>query len=237
MSKSNTIFFIDYDFDGTRGYSVTDNLYVTPCYSIENMYIQESSLKRIFIEEFGVDSFNDEGEIDALTNLYMKLLDEFSKSLTTLNAWIALQREKESSSSKLNLNNQKLNKFVSISLSKVDQLYSKNDLSNLFPDSVVISDDELNAKEEEFKHVNQSCVYRGKYFIEFLRVFLQLLKADRQNDSPAYFKQKKNVKLNLSRVNIISELSQYAGTPDCLRHFLDEVRKSYHQNIENLTCG
>jgi len=235
FSRSNTIFFVDNDFDGARDCAVTNNLYITPCYSIENMYVRENSLKRIFTEEFGVDSFNDSDELEALTTLYTRLLNEFIESIRTLNAWIALQREKESPSCKLNLNNQKLNKFVSISLSKVDQLYSKDDLSILFPESVEITDNELHAKEEEFKQLDQSCVYRGKYFIEFLRVFLDLLKSDRQSGDPEHFTQKKNVKLNLSRVNIISELSQYAETPDCLRGFLDKVKQSYQKNVENLT--
>ena len=169
--------------------------------------------------------------------LYMKLLNEFCQCLTTLNAWIVLQREKESPSSKLNLNNQKLNKFVSISLEKVERLYSKDDLSTLFPESVSISDDELSEKEEELREADKVCVYRGKYLVEFLRVFLELIKADRQRATPVYFRQKKNIKLKLSRVNILSELSQYAETPECLRDFLARVRRSFPEKAENLTMA
>lgn len=236
LSKSNTIFFIDRDFDGTRGRTYTDNIYVTPCYSVENLYVQHNAIRKILIEEYGIDAFSDSEEIDSLMALYMKLLEQFCQCLTTLNAWIILQREKESPSAKLNLNNQKLNKLVSISLDKVEQLYGKDNLSSLFPESVDIDDSELSKKEKELRQEDKACVYRGKYLVEFLRVFLELIKADRQSESPVHFKQKRNTKLNLSRVNILSELSQYAETPDCLRDFLDRVRHSLNDK-SNLTMA
>lgn len=228
LSKSNTIFFIDHDFDGTRGRMSGDRLYVTPCYSVENLYVNDSVIRRILIEEYGVDNFEDSEEIDSLIVLYNKLLSQFCQCLTTLNAWISLQREREreNPSSKLNLNNKKLNSFVSISLDKVDQIYTKEDLSSLFPESIEIGDDDLLEREEEFRIVDRVYVYRGKYLVEFLRLFLSLIKEDRHSDNPLYFKQKKNTKLLLSRANILSELSQYAETPDCLRMFLDQVRES-----------
>lgn len=225
LSKSNTIFFIDRDFDGTRGRMCGDNLYVTPCYSIENLYVQNNAIRKVLIEEYGVDNFEDGEELESLMALYMKLLDQFCKCLTTLNAWIILQREKESPSAKLNLNNQRLNKFVSISLDKVDQLYTKDDLSSLFPEAVEVGDVELSEKEKELYLTDRTYAYRGKYLVEFLRVFLELIKADRQSAIPVHFKQKRNTKLNLSRANILSELSQYAETPECLRRFLGGVRQ------------
>lgn len=235
LSKSNTIFFIDRDFDGARGRTLTENIYITPCYSIENLYIHDNTIRKILIEEYGVDTFSDSKEIDSLTALYMKLLDQFCQCLTTLNAWIILQRKKESPSSKLNLNNQKLNKFVTISLDKVEQLYTKDDLSLLFPESVDIEDSELSEKEEELRQADKICEYRGKYLIEFLRVFLELMKADRQNANPMHFKQRRKTKLNLSRVNILSELSQYAETPECLREFLNRARYSFQEKLNLAT--
>ena len=236
LSKSNTIFFIDHDFDGTRGHASGVNLYVTPCYSIENFYVKDSAIRKILIEEYGVDNFEDSEELESLMALYNNLLDQFCGCLTTLNAWIILQREKESPTAKLNLNNQKLNKFVSISLDKIDQIYTKDDLSALFPESVEIGDIELSEKEEELKVTDRACTYRGKYLVEFLRLFLELIKTDRQSANPTHFKQKKNVKLTLSKANILSELSQYAETPECLRMFLDRTRCAFQDNT-NLTMA
>lgn len=227
LMHSNTIFFIDRDFDGLKGSQGGQMLYMTPCYSIENLYIQDGVLRRILIEEFGVDDFGCEKELVRILDLYNKLFDELASALTTLNAWIFLQRSKENPGSKINLNNKKLNRFVSISLDKVEKLYTKEDLVTLFPEAVEILDEELSAKEEEFSRCDKSNVYRGKYFVEFLRIFLDLLKADRQCSSPRYFDQKQNVKLTLSRANILSELSQYADTPECLKTFLQRLRSSF----------
>lgn len=232
LMLSNTIFFVDYDFDGLRGHSNGPKLYVTPCYSVENLYVRERAFKRILVEEYGVEDFNTEAELVRLLSIYSKLLDEFAKALTTLNAWIALQREKERPGARLNLNNRKLKHFVSISLEKVEQLYSKSELSLFFPNAVDITDEELAEKESEFEHSDKLNAYRGKYFIEFLRIFLELLKNDRQNSSPKYFEQSQKVKLTLSGKNILSELSQYADTPECLKEFIGNVSQKFRQNQE-----
>lgn len=235
LSISNTLFFVDHDFDGYCGRAHDKKLYVTPCYSIENMYVQESSVRKILIEEYGVDNFTESNELESLVALYLKLFDEYCTALTTLNAWISLQREKEHQSIRLNLNNQKLNKFISISLDRVEQIYTKEDLSALFPESILISDEELIAKEAEFMARDRMCLFRGKYHVEFLRVFLEKIKSDRQSTNPVHFKTKKGVKLNLSKVNILSELSQYAATPKCLRSFLESAKNAFKEKAINLT--
>jgi hypothetical protein len=54
-----------------------------------------------------------------------------------------------------------------------------------------------------------------------MRIFLTQLKADRNiKAGRKVFKEKGNVKLQLTKGNTISELSQYADTPQCLRDFL-----------------
>jgi hypothetical protein len=234
LAQHNILFFIDHDFDGVRGYQRRANLYVTPCYSVENFYIGENALRKIFIAEYGVENFSSNDELDTLLRRYSRLLTALAESLTTLNAWIVLQREKEGPSSKLNLSNKKLADFVRISLDEVEQRYNREDLVTLFPEAVAISDEELQEKERELQAVNRACSFRGKYFVEFLRVFLQMLKNDSGNAAPTYFKEKKKVKLNLSKANILSELSQYADTPDCLKDFLRKVGRCFSQGVDSV---
>jgi len=220
LRASNTIFFVDHDFDGMRGMAESGAIYMTPCYSVENLYIDKLVVRKILTEEFLLDDFDNSEELENIIELYEQRLAELVASLTPLNAWIAIQREKEDASSKLNLGSTKLNKFVTISLEKVDSKYTIDSLDAMFPDAIEVSEGELQTKILEFDGGNKVLLFRGKYLIEFLRVFLDLLKEDKRNSIPNYFSSKSNVKLVLSK-NILSELSQYAITPDCLKEFLN----------------
>ena len=187
LRNSNTVFFVDHDFDGLGQYESSNRLYVTSCYSIENLYVRDFVVKDILTSEFGIDDFENKDELDRIISLYNQMLLEFIEAVNTLNAWIAIQREKEEPNSKLNLSGKKLNSFVAIRLGKVEKKYTKDELQRLFPNAVDVSVEELDEKENEFKAKNRVDLFRGKYFIEFMRIFLELLREDRQNDNPQYF--------------------------------------------------
>lgn len=223
LKHAVTAFFIDHDFDGLCGYALRSNLYITPCYSIENLYLRREVVRRIFVEEFGVSDFHDYEELNGLLVLFDRLLAEFIEAVTTLNAWIALQRDKEATGRKLHLNSQGLNRFVAISLQAISPKYNLEQLRNLFPTALEISEAELDEKETAFREKDRLNLFRGKYFIEFLRIFLELLKEDSNSHSPAFFKSKRKIRLHLTKDNILSELSQYAETPPCLKQFLENL--------------
>ncbi len=52
------------------------------------------------------------------------------------------------------------------------------------------------------------------------------LKEDKVSDNPTFFASKGRVMISLSKDNCISELSQYAETPDCLLSFLENAKVS-----------
>lgn len=227
LSKCNVVFFIDRDFDGLCGYQKSDKLYITPCYSIENLYVRPSVLKKVLIQEFNVDELNEEDELDKLLTLFNKMLDRVLDIMTLLNAWIALQIEKANQGSKLNLNNHSLDKFMKIELDLIESKYDKQKLEIIFTECISLTEEELNRKQEEFKSKDTKDkidIFRGKYLIEFLRIFLEKLKKDRESKTPKCFNQRSTVKLVLTTKNIISELSQYAETPPCLESFLSQLR-------------
>ncbi|WP_232821394.1 DUF4435 domain-containing protein [Acidithiobacillus ferrivorans] len=199
-------------------------MYVTPCYSIENFYVSVSAVRRILTNEYGVESLSDdseESELEYLIKVYDRLINEFCDSTTILNAFIFLHVKNENSRSRLNLRGQDITSMVRISLGGIEQKYEVETFSQLFPDASDIDDAELLKQISKFILLeNKPCCYRGKYLIEFLRIFLTLLRDDRNSENPQFFKTKGRVGLNLSKNNILSELSQYAETPQCLLDFL-----------------
>ncbi len=64
-------------------------------------------------------------------------------------------------------------------------------------------------------------IFRGKQNLDFFRAFILLLRDDRGKKSGReLFLKSGKVKLQLTKANTLSELSQYADTPTCLKKFL-----------------
>ncbi|MEZ8652053.1 hypothetical protein AB6D92_24275 [Vibrio splendidus] len=67
---------------------------------------------------------------------------------------------------------------------------------------------------------------RGKQQLEFLRLFLTRLKDERSKKDNVIFSKRTPVKLQLSKANILSELSQYAVTTSCLVEYLKDINRA-----------
>lgn len=220
-----SLFFLDRDFDSRSKFRFYGMAYVTPCYSIENLFVSEACVSAILENEFGVHTIECITSCAAL-NLFDTLLKEFLDASTLINAWIFLHRKHESLNpgvEKLNLNNVGFNELFKVTLSGVERLYSESSLASLFPKARTIDVEELRRYERWFQCLDRRRICRGKYLVEFLRKALEIIKADRVSTTPRWFPQKKTVKLGLSRENIISELCQYADTPPCLARFIRQL--------------
>jgi hypothetical protein len=99
--------------------------------------------------------------------------------------------------------------------------YTIDDLHARFKNLPVISQEKLDAKKAEFLASNRQKSFRGKFEIEFLFIVIQKLVEESNKDSSPYFTKKLAVKFSLQKNNIISALSQYADTPDCLYSYLE----------------
>jgi hypothetical protein len=150
-------------------------------------------------------------------SLYIKLQEEFHNAVELLNTWIACQRDK---SSPLDISDISVSRFVKIDLNQITKKYVIDDLYRMFPGAIAISQEDLDARLTELRSSTRQKSFRGKFEIEFLLKFLQKLIHEANKGNYPYFTRKVNVVLSLSKRNIISDLSQYADTPDCLDSYL-----------------
>ena len=58
---ARTVFFLDPDFDDVELLREEENVYITPCYSVENLYVNEVVFKRIMRSEFALEENMDDG--------------------------------------------------------------------------------------------------------------------------------------------------------------------------------
>ena len=230
-NRANYFCFIDHDFQDWFENPDPDRIYITNGYSIENYYVTEACFKKVLSSEFGITEFNEHKvDYEKCIKKFNSRLEEFNSLIYLFNCWIKAHRimeYKNEAPKSLNIQNIKLTTLVDISLDKVTKKYEDKPEA-VFKDyeDLQLCSTALNEAKDSFKAKNLSLYFRGKQQLEFFRLFIMKLKEDKGSKNPAVFSAKGRVTLNLSKDNCISELSQYADTPNCLALFLDNAKQS-----------
>lgn len=214
-------YFVDRDFDKSIYEMGLSQIYETPCYSVENFYTSANCVSEILKAEFKLTELDE--NFKRSISLYVKLQEEFHNAVELLNVWIACQRDNKSV---LNISDLSVLRFIDIDLDKITIKYTVSDLYTMFPNTSSISQNELDAKRSELQARIRQQSFRGKFEIEFLFSFLQKLISEANQGNYPYFTKKIKVVLSLSKKNVISDLSQYADTPDSLYSYLESFRTS-----------
>lgn len=221
------LFFVDSDFDNNDKIALLKDVYITPCYSIENLYITESAFARIMEAEFKISATNDDAtEFEKSLEIYRRIKNEYLDRITGFNYLIREIRRLEEEgevTGKLQINDLTLKSLININLDKVDKLYDENQPNTLFPKLQSTNNINLDISKQYFSNISLELWFRGKQHLEFFRKLLVYLVNDRNaKKDRKVFTTKGLVKLNLTNDNCISELSQYADTPTSLVSFLKE---------------
>jgi len=214
-------FFIDRDFNETLPLQ-SPPIFETPCYSIENLYVSKSVFKEILSNEFHLSETTNT-LFEKYLNLYAERLNEFHSAILLFNAWYACLidiRNNDHVETGVQLNDKLPKGIIQISIDKVVQNYNFLDLKNKFINATEISQEILNFKIEVFNNYDASKIFRGKYEMEFLIKFIDLMIEDSKNGNEVL---KFSFNGALNNVRAISVFSNYAETPETLDDYLKEV--------------
>lgn len=214
------LFFTDRDFDKPLNEVLSNIVFETKCYSIENYYTSAEVFACILKGEFLYNELHN--EYSELIELYKARQIEFHQQMLLFNAWAACQHDlyNDGGNVKLKLSEFNFNRIIKlVTLDTVQCEYDVQQLGQMFPGSLPVPDDALKGKLEEFAICDKVNVFRGKLEVYFLYLFLtSLLEAIKNNR----FKRQAGTQINISKKNIISELSQYAFTPVELVKYLNQ---------------
>lgn len=214
------LFFVDRDYDDSIS-GCGEEIFETPCYSIENLYVQRECLSKILQSEFGLN------EID---NDYKKCLrdfelreKEFNSQILEFNALAYLRRKREINCS---FGSIKTSHMIDVKVNEVSKSPRYNETINEIKDKLGFSDREVDeAKKELLRKENYSLNFRGKNQLDFFVEFIKDLR--RLNNMGGYFGTKYNgVHINITK-NRLSELSQFAITPSSLDSFLERRKEKF----------
>ena len=212
----NKMFFVDMDMD-EEPTDKDDDLYVTPCYSVENFYANKNCFANIIESEFSINK--GETDYDKSLQLFDELFQKFCNEMIEFNALVYLRTQKGLKNQKVLISSIKTHYLVNVEFDKITKStkYSAQ-ISNLM-DKLNVNDKDV-SKAVEFIRTRGDFVniFRGKNQIDFLVDLLNILKTANANGE--FFSEKRRrVTINLTK-NRLSEMSQYATTPNDLINFI-----------------
>ncbi|MDI9365281.1 MAG: DUF4435 domain-containing protein [Flavobacterium sp.] len=223
-NKYSKAFFIDRDFN--RQYQNNrDLIFETPCYSIENLYVNQSVFEQILIHDFHF-SRND-ANFKVCISLFNDRFKEFNSSVTLFNSWYACLIQVRNQTGKqtgAQLEENLPKGLVDITLQAVNANYDLATIKQIFPESTEVDAEIFDNKFTEFQNCDAELIFRGKYQLEFLITLLQLIINDSKKDQ-LYVKSKINYSFDgvLNHKRALSVFTNYASTPKSLNDFLKKI--------------
>lgn len=227
LKKANILYFIDSDFDDLINSDndlkkvIDDDVYTTPCHSIENLYVSESSFKKVLTDRFHINELDNPDLFTSIINTFKVFESNADECLKELNAWlmVAIEDSNMDSSIVLNINNYSINSFLSFNNYSVEKIYQFEDLKGIFKINYCIDESRYSSYLEKLNEGGLNKVSRGKYRLEYYREFLLQIIKDAVDGCSIFQNNRNKISLQLSK-NPVSELSTFAETPQCLKNFL-----------------
>lgn len=211
--------FVDRDYDNLLN---VNEIYETPCYSIENLYTSFNTLKNYYEDTLKMN----EDDIEIIEKLYKKLFEQYHQSIEELNVWIFAQRlyvKDNPSKERVTLNDKSLTTFIDFNLNGISSKYRLEDLNrtmNFEVPEVYISKAREIIETEDW---NRALRFRGKFEIKFLHLFVVEIQKHIINNGkelPECLPVTKRYKIKTSFSDLMYELSTYAITPSCLKTYI-----------------
>ena len=209
-NKYKILYFVDRDYDNNN--NILQNIFVTPCYSIENLYGTEDAFKNLIEGTYHIDEQNPKYQKNIL--LYHQEKDSFLNATKVFCAWYRCVKNKPNHD--VELGESFPSKYATIGPNSITcHECNATILNNDYPQIDNISKDEL---DNSIAYINNDLAnIRGKYVMQFMEYLIQLLNRD-SNNSKVYTDTK--VSFEQNRKTLITRLSAYADTPDILREYI-----------------
>jgi len=235
-SSSSISFFVDRDYELDE--RIEDNsLYQTAYHSLENCYVVPSAFANIVNIELGINNIDEDFEKVLID--YKDRIDEFKNIAVYLNTFIIcfqklggqLEFEKLNISNFIDIGIENIKVKLDFSFEGIKAFY----LSKLIKEvetgkkhsnenyekfcSIIDRVEEIFDEELSIVKANLDTKIHGKMELYFLKKIIEDLK--RLNKAGQYFSHKRDcIYIDEQSKNILSNLSKYAETPNCLIEFL-----------------
>ena len=214
-TKYTLLYFVDADFDNNR--VLDSHIYYTPCYSIENLFVDEDVVSKILENEYKIRK-TDVKHTKAIS-FYRKNLNDFHKASMLFNSWYhAAKRRGLTKEMKACLGTSIPSVFIQLNMGNIVASYSKDDLEAKYPKVPPLSDDDILISRLYLNYDHRRL--RGKFEIQFLVSFFEFINKDAGKRVAEREYTVTNNKINLDAKRYISMFEKYVSTPNCMRCYI-----------------
>lgn len=212
-------YFVDHDFDGLKGCVGGDDIYCTPCYSIENLLVCHEVLKGLLISEFRCNDENAEEDIRSVIDRFDRLLSEFFVAMYEVNKLIFLARRSMIALSNIE---DDIYKYVRININGVFAVADRSKQVRLVGYASAPTIEETQVCDSAFDKLHPKDDWRGKFIYSFFTKFLSEIKEDRGQKEPRLFSSRANVTFSPGH-DIVRTLAALTPLPKCLSDFIKNL--------------
>ena len=221
--KNILYFFVDKDFDECE---LSSNIYITPTYSIENLYFTDKAINNFLTSEMQIDR-SIESEVNDFNNVYNTLRNARDNSLNEIlvaNAIYSLQKKKSSSCEPENKANlEDIKEYVDIKDKSKEEIIRK--IKNIKD----MTDDEIKLECERLSQ-NLIVNIRGKYILAIMKKIYSHIVEElniRPGRRPYRYinpppSKRYPISFNPENEKLLRSLSIYAEIPIELSEYIDQ---------------
>lgn len=217
-------YIIDRDYENNS--CIPKDVYITPCYSVENFYCSQNAFENILTDHFSLQK--DNPLYEKIIKFYTKQYVHFLSEILLFHAWYLCLLEKGYKGVVIK---DFVDKYINLEIDNIYKKYTLDDLEKKYKDAPRISIDAIYKKMSMLRH-NSRLNVRGKDLLKFVIVFLKFMKTQwNKKDGLYHTQQNRTCQLQLSKDNILAELSSVADTPYCLDVYIKTIVLSKSHNI------
>lgn len=220
------LFFVDKDLDDiipiTR--EVSNNIYTTSYYSVENYIPVEHIVEQIWAEIFRQSSGS--SSVKLVIDRFLRCLNSFHEFMIDIMAWVLLMRRQGKT---LNLDSVKIKEFVYINENlELSLVYTTFEglIKRLFDIAKITFDNaylaEIKKCREELSAIKPKKFVRGHFELEFFVIFLRKMKSSLDTANG----KKAKTHLEITIKNALDVLAPRLKIPESLELFLN-----FHFNL------
>lgn len=213
-----TLYFVDKDYKNNS--NISDEIYITPGYSIENHYFSDNAFSNIIVGVLKNQRLTDDDEKDFNKALsYLKGIRlEMIDNIIFANAWLSLLVKEKEKHPCMELAVRQVKDYE-----KIKDIRTVSELDNLSKMVSGLTDEEV---QEEVNVLNTDPInlLRGKYFEQvFAAPFNDLISrtTDESNQNEHFFINHKNIGLQISMDSLLILFANYADVPEKLYKYVE----------------
>ena len=213
-------YFVDRDFDNNE--MLSDTIFITDGYTIENYYLSDKCVSSILETEFKISKADHLVNHIKCMDLFHQEHNSFFEGTLLLNAWYScLYHNQNWNRSDVSLGINFPNEWLNLKIGNITHSYTLTDIEAKFDKAPKLEENAIIKKMEELRALGPFRS-RGKYEIQFLFEFLSFIKNEPRKNR-VYSVSSCSLPFQLN--TIISTFSQYADVSKELYYYIERGKR------------